>query len=52
MLQILIRYPITKYKKSHVAEWLGKGLQNLLRRFESAHDFWFLQINLVDNHMK
>lgn len=23
---------------SHVAEWLGVGLQNLLRRFESALD--------------
>ena len=22
----------------HVAEWLGMGLQNLLRRFDSVHD--------------
>ncbi len=23
---------------SHVAEWLGRGLQNLLQRFEPVHD--------------
>lgn len=27
--------------KGRVAEWLGRGLQNLVQRFKSARDLWF-----------
>ncbi len=27
-------------RKGRMAEWLGRGLQNLLQRFESASDLW------------
>ena len=29
---------ILQFVNGHVAEWLGRGLQNLVRRFESARD--------------
>ncbi len=32
----IVRYGKTVRKSGDVAEWLGKGLQNLVRRFESA----------------
>lgn len=31
-------YYCSLFPQGHVAERLGKGLQNLLRRFNSAHD--------------
>ena len=32
--------------KGHVAEWLGRGLQNLVQRFESARDLRKPQQNI------
>lgn len=29
------------FHKGRVAEWLGRGLQNLVQRFKSARDLWF-----------
>ncbi len=35
-------FPIfVRFKKGPVAEWLGKALQKLLQRFESARDLFF-----------
>ena len=31
-----------------MAEWLGKGLQNLVQRFESASDLRFVKIAIVN----
>ena len=31
---------ISQSSKGPVAEWLGKALQKLLQRFESARDLW------------
>jgi hypothetical protein len=36
-----------EYVIGHVAEWLGTGLQNLLLRFESAHDLFIFRTILV-----
>lgn len=32
-----------------MAEWLGRGLQNLLQRFESASDLRVKKIKIKDN---
>ena len=30
-----------------VTEWLGRGLQNLLQRFESVHDLYIMNLRNV-----
>ena len=36
-----------KSKKGSLAEWLGTGLQNRLRRFESARNLKLSSVNLL-----
>ena len=39
----LVQYLYKKlYTQGRVAEWLGRGLQNLVRRFESVPDLHYL----------
>ena len=33
-------FALSKDKNGSLAEWLGAGLQNRLRRFESARNLW------------
>ena len=48
-LLLLILHP--EFKQGRVAEWLGRGLQNLVQRFESALDLQIFIIKLKNIDM-
>jgi hypothetical protein len=38
VIKLIISTFAFRFEKGRVAEWLGRGLQNLVQRFESARD--------------